>query len=264
MARGVYALAALVSSVLFALVALGCGDGGRAEEAPVSLDPSAAEKRRLDIQARTRRLERALARRERASQHGAAGGDAPRVTKSFIPFPEQRKQEMAEYSQRHYGMRSYRLVDPRVIVQHYTASADAQSAINLFAQDVPDSELHELPGTCAHYVIDRDGTIHQLVPLSLMCRHTVGLNYTSIGIEHAGFSDQQVLSNAAQLRASLNLTRWLRCRFGIEVENVIGHNENTSSPLHRERVARWKTQTHGDFARQSMDVYRSKLRALEC
>ena len=32
-----------------------------------------------------------------------------------------------------------------------------------FAADVPDAELHELPGTCAHFVVDRDGTIYQLV-----------------------------------------------------------------------------------------------------
>ena len=35
-------------------------------------------------------------------------------------------------------------------------------------------------------MIDRDGTIYQLVPLAIMCRHTVGLNYTAIGIEHVG------------------------------------------------------------------------------
>ena len=81
------------------------------------------------------------------------------------------------------------LLRPRVIVQHYTASNSFGSAFNTFARDVPDVELHELPGVCAHYVIDRDGTIHQLVPTTIMCRHTVGLNYTAIGIEHVGTSD---------------------------------------------------------------------------
>ena len=33
-----------------------------------------------------------------------------------------------------------------------------------------------------------------------MCRHTVGLNYTSIGIEHVGLSDAEVLGNPRQLR----------------------------------------------------------------
>ena len=73
----------------------------------------------------------------------------------------------------------------------------------------PDSELHELPGTCAHFVIDTDGTIYQLVPLDTICRHTVGLNYTAIGIEHVGTSDGEMLGNAAQMRASLRLTAWL-------------------------------------------------------
>jgi hypothetical protein len=44
-----------------------------------------------------------------------------------------------------------------------------------------------------------------------MCRHTVGLNWTSIGIEHVGTSDREILANPRQLHASLRLTAWLRC-----------------------------------------------------
>ena len=58
-----------------------------------------------------------------------------------------------------------------------------------FSRNEPDPELHELPGVCSHFVIDRDGTIYRLVPTSIMCRHTVGLNWTAIGIEHVGQSD---------------------------------------------------------------------------
>ena len=108
-------------------------------------------------------------------------------------------------------------------------------------------------------MIDRDGKIYQLVPRSIMCRHTVGLNYTSFGIEHVGSSDAQVMGNSRQLAASLRLTRWLRCRYGIATANVIGHNENRSSRYHRERVARLRDQTHGDFTASTMRTYRSKL-----
>jgi hypothetical protein len=113
-------------------------------------------------------------------------------------------------------------------------------------------------------VIDRDGTIYQLVPLTIMCRHTVGLNYTSIGIEHAGFSDREILGNDAELSASLKLTNWLRCRYGIDVKNVIGHNESLSSPYHRENVASLRGQTHGDWTRADMDVYRRRLARRAC
>ena len=110
----------------------------------------------------------------------------PAIVWKPIPFGAQRKAEMAAYARRHYGIHTWRLTAPKVIVEHYTASDSFSSAYNTFAADVADSELHELPGTCAHFVIDRDGTIYQLVSLTTMCRHTVGLNYTAIGIEHVG------------------------------------------------------------------------------
>jgi N-acetylmuramoyl-L-alanine amidase len=146
-----------------------------------------------------------------------------------------------------------------VIVQHYTASNSFDSAYNTFASNQPDVELNELPGVCTHYIVDRDGTVYRLVPTSIMCRHTVGLNYTAIGIEHVGTSDGQVMGNRRQRRASLRLTRSLQGRYFIRTRNVIGHNENRSSPYHRERVERLRNQTHGDFTRGTMRRYRRLL-----
>jgi hypothetical protein len=90
----------------------------------------------------------------------------------------------------------------------------------------------------------------------------VGLNWTAIGIEHVGSTDAEVLGNPRQLSASLRLTRWLRCRARIDVRNVIGHNESTTSPYHRERVPSLVNQTHADWRRSSMREYRRRLRAL--
>jgi N-acetyl-anhydromuramyl-L-alanine amidase AmpD len=169
---------------------------------------------------------------------------------------------MADYAQRHYGIHDFRLRDPRVIVEHYTVTSSFGPVFDYFSRNEPDPELHELPGVCSHYVIDRDGTIYRLVPTSIMCRHTVGLNYTAIGIEHVGQSDAKVMGNRRQLAASLRLTRALQGRFGIATRNVIGHNENRDSPLHRERVERLRTQTHADFPRAVMDGYRRRLERL--
>ena len=169
---------------------------------------------------------------------------------------------MAQYAARHYGLHTWRLERPQVIVEHYTASNSFSSAWNTFANDAPDSELHELPGTCAHFVIDRDGTIYQLVPLNTMCRHTVGLNWTAIGIEHVGTSDASVLQNPRQIAASLKLTLWLAQRYAISVPNVIGHNESLTSRYYREHYAPWRCQTHGDWVHADMQVYRARLAAL--
>ena len=187
----------------------------------------------------------------------------PRIVWDPIPFGAQRKAETVAYVRRHYGSfmkPTWRLIDPHVIVIHYADAPTFQSVYNTFAPDVPDPELGELPGTCAHFVIDSDGTIHQLVSLGTICRHTVGLNWTAIGIENVGYSDAQVLGDPRQMSANLRLVRWLRCRFDIQVRNVIGHNESLSSPYHHEDVPSLRTQTHGDFNHADMQVYRARLR----
>jgi beta-N-acetylhexosaminidase len=238
-------------------VALVAGGG-----AAVVIAATGKDERHRAAAATTRARHATVAQAQTTATTQASDVPEPKIVRRFIPFGRKRHREMVAYAKRHYGLSTDRLTDPHVIVEHYTDSADAQSAINTFTADTPDVELHELPGVCSHFVIDTDGTIYQLVALNQMCRHTVGLNYTSFGIEHAGFSDGQILHNKAQMRASLQLTRWLRCRFGISIRNVIGHNESLSSPYHHERVARLRNQTHDDWKKADMDVYRRRLAKL--
>lgn len=188
----------------------------------------------------------------------------PPVRQWPIPYGASRRREMAEYSQRHYGEYTYVLAAPKVIVEHYTETATAQEAFNTFAPDVPDNEFHELPNTCAHFLVEPNGRIDQLVPLRLRCRHTTGLNWTAIGIENVGFSDQAILADRAQLTASLRLTRWLRCHYSIALRNVIGHNESLSSPYHHDRVPAFQHQTHSDWNRTDMARYRALLARAPC
>jgi N-acetylmuramoyl-L-alanine amidase len=186
----------------------------------------------------------------------------PPIHRRLIPFPPRRKREMSRYSKRHYGKPGWRLRNPHVIVEHIAVAGSLDAIYSTFAPDRPDPELGELPNVCSHFAVGSNGQIDQFVPLDIRCRHTVGLNYTAIGIEHVGFRDADVLGNSRQLRASLRLTQYLRCRFGIKVRNVIGHSESLSSPYHLELVPSLRHQTHGDWKHASMQVYRSKLRRL--
>jgi N-acetylmuramoyl-L-alanine amidase len=186
----------------------------------------------------------------------------PHIVWKPIPFGPQRRAQMAAYAREHYGIDTWRIQGPHVIVEHYTASDSFSSTWNTFASDAPDGELGGLPGDCSHFVIDTDGTIYQLVPLDTMCRHTVGLNWTAIGIEDVGTSDQQILDNPRELQASLRLTLWLIAKFHIELRNVIGHNESLTSPYHHELDPAWRCQTHGDWVKADMDAYRADLRRL--
>jgi beta-N-acetylhexosaminidase len=183
----------------------------------------------------------------------------PPIVARPIPFGAERRRETTAYVRRHYGRGDWRLRRPKVIVEHYTAGTSFASAWSTFAADVPDGELHELPGTCAHFVVDTDGTIFQLVPLDVVCRHTVGLNDRAIGIEHVGRSAAEVLGDRRQLRASLRLTAWLMHRFAIPLGDVIGHAESLESRYRHERYRPWRCQTHADFTRGEMNAYRADL-----
>jgi hypothetical protein len=194
-----------------------------------------------------------------------AAAPKPRITSDEIPFGKQRKGETAAYSRRHYGLHTWRLRDPRVIVLHYTASSTYAPAWNAFASNAP--VLGELPGTCAHFIIGKNGTIHRIVPLRIQCRHTIGLNYTSIGIEmvqeqlsssHA--SDRAILGRAPQIHAALHLVRWLEARYGIKAKNVIGHAMANDSPYFKDHEG-WRND-HTDWQRRDVRTFRSRLARL--
>lgn len=75
-------------------------------------------------------------------------------------------------------------MQPWLLVYHYTATCHARSALNMLTR--PDS-----PRVSAHILIDRDGTVHQLVPFNRVAWHAgkssweghIGCNNFSIGIE---------------------------------------------------------------------------------
>jgi N-acetylmuramoyl-L-alanine amidase len=182
----------------------------------------------------------------------------PPIVRKPIPYGDRRRHQMAAYSKRHYGVWSWRLKRRLAIVEHYTTGTTWQGAWNHFASNA--RHLGEYPGTCAHFIVHTDGTIYQLVPLWIRCRHTIGMNQLSIGIEHVGRSDAEVLGNARQMRSSLRLTLWLVAKFGIEVRNVIGHGESLQSPLRYERYASWRCLTHSDLRRPAMRTYRGWLK----
>jgi hypothetical protein len=201
------------------------------------------------------------------STFGATKAAAPKpgIRKRLIPYTAKRLNDMAGYSKRHYGQFTYRLENPRQIVIHYAVAGSVDAIYNTFAPNNPDPEFGELPNVCSHFAVGARGETVKFVRPDIRCRHVVGLNHASIGIEHVGFSDGEVLGRKRQLKASLRLTQFLRCRFDIPVKDVIGHNESLRSRFYKELDPDFRGQTHGDFKRRSMRVYRRALARLgEC
>lgn len=131
--------------------------------------------------------------------------------------------------------------------------------------EVSQSRLETRPSRTSRHVLLLGGRPHDCARGLESVEHEAGrgeLPY--IGVEHAGFSDREILDNPAQMTSSLALTRWLRCRYGIAIGNVIGHNESLSSPYHHENVARLRSQAHQDWSEADMDVYRRRLASARC
>ncbi len=184
-----------------------------------------------------------------------------RIVPALIPYPASRLAEMAAYSLRHSGSNTAQL-DPTVIVLHYTAGGTWSSTRDSFAADV--ANLGELPNVCAHFVVDQDGTVYQLVPTSIRCRHTIGLNDVAIGIEMvqaAGsgptWADQQILDRPAQVGAALALVRSLQAQYAIGTGNVIGHAMANAAPQFHDLLG-WHND-HGDWQAADVAVFRSRL-----
>ncbi|OLB64598.1 MAG: hypothetical protein AUI10_10400 [Actinobacteria bacterium 13_2_20CM_2_72_6] len=109
------------------------------------------------------------------------------------------------------------------IVIHDTEGS-LQSTINAF-QD-------PLFYVSAHYVIDTDGTIYQMVRTKDVAWHAGNwwVNTHAIGIEHVGFAAAGNYP-PAQYDASAKLVRWLAHRYGVPLDrqHVIGH-DNVPAP----------------------------------
>jgi hypothetical protein len=178
----------------------------------------------------------------------------PAIVEDFIPFGAKRRAEMVAYSLRHYGQATI-VLHPLVIVLHFTDGPTYGSAHALFSEDVPNTG--ELPGTVSHFIIDKDGTIYQQLPLDIRGRHAIGLNWCAIGIEFvqeggssATWADQQILHRSAQLDAGLRLVAWLQQQYHISDSNVIGHAMANDSPYFKD-LEGWRND-HSDW--QPADV----------
>ena len=112
---------------------------------------------------------------------------------------------------------------PELVVLHYTAMRSAEAALERLCD--PRAEVS------AHYLIDADGTVTQLVAEELRAWHAGAghwrgrgdVNSRSIGIELDNRGDHPFA--AAQMDSLEALLREIMDRWGIPPEGVIGHSD---------------------------------------
>ncbi|MBL8614253.1 MAG: N-acetylmuramoyl-L-alanine amidase [Deltaproteobacteria bacterium] len=156
----------------------------------------------------------------------------PPIIERPVLWNAERERLAMLYFERHKGWppgqdpkRALRM-EPRVIVQHWTAGPTARSAYNTFRAPAQvrrrDRSESNALNLCSHFVVDRDGSIYRLMPEDRMGRHTIGLNHLAIGVENVGDGKRWPLTQA-QVEANAALVRWLAAAYPLT--HLIAHAE---------------------------------------
>ncbi len=152
-----------------------------------------------------------------------------RIIEKPIIFDATRTRLSIDYlKRRHDLVQKTATIEPSMIVLHWTASRTLMGTYNAFNKSILPSDRKAIAGASSlnvssHFLVDRDGTIYQLLPDTTFARHVIGLNYCAIGIENVGSNDFPLTK--AQLFANEKLIRYLAKKYRIEY--LIGHYEHT-------------------------------------
>lgn len=169
------------------------------------------------------------------------------IVQKPIHFSEHRQQRTLDYIREHYGLSPEEItIDPRIIVIHYTAIPTLKGSFEAFESEELPSSRSDISGggsvnVSVQYLVDRDGTIYQLMPSNWMARHVIGLNYSSIGIENVGTLGDLT---EVQLKADIELIRHIK-KSHPAIEYLIGHSEYRcfeESPLWLEKDRDYRTE----------------------
>lgn len=201
--------------------------------------------------------------------HAFSCYDPQVIHQAPIKFNEERIALTRQYQLAHYGINSKSIeIEPKMIVLHWTSIPSFATTFRVF--DSPtfprgSPRIKELPGTLnvsAHFLVDRDGGIYQLMPETWMARHVIGLNHFAIGIENVGGENGLDDLTEAQTKANAFLVCYLKKKYP-EIKYVIGHNEYLrfkKSPLWLERDPNYQTDKYDpglDFVNRVMKLVHS-------
>jgi len=144
-----------------------------------------------------------------------------------INYSEERIRLSLEYLKDHHGLtQKTPTIVPKMIVLHYTAGGTVESNHQYFNKTHLESARNTLKkqstlNVSSQYIVDRDGTIYQLMEPNMFARHTIGLNYCAIGVENIGSKKQPLTEK--QVAANAQLVRYLTKKY--KIEYLIGHSE---------------------------------------
>lgn len=157
-------------------------------------------------------------------------GPSVNIVDKKISFSEDRVKLTKDYIEYHYERTPDDIeINPKIIVLHWTAINSFDSSFTVFNKETLENSRPDLKGAgevnvSIQFLVDRDGTIHRLMPETLMARHCIGLNYNSIGVENVGGAKSRDNMTDQQIEANIELVRYLKDKYP-GIEYLIGHHE---------------------------------------
>ncbi|MDO6473272.1 N-acetylmuramoyl-L-alanine amidase [Maribacter sp. 1_MG-2023] len=185
-----------------------------------------------------------------------------------ITFNEERKMLTLEYLQNRYGLeQDLPKIEPKMIVLHWTVIPTFEKSFEAFDPVTlpnwrPDIKNVSGLNVSSQFMVDRDGTIYQLLPETTMARHVIGLNHCAIGVENVGGTEELPLTKA-QLKSNIWLVKYLNNKY--DIDYLIGHYEYTlfeNHPLWLEIDEGYRT-VKTDPGPEFMDNVRKAVKSLD-
>lgn len=192
------------------------------------------------------------------------------IVQKPIIFTKKRDDLTKEYIKQHYGLTVKDItIEPIAIVLHWTAVIGLEDSFKRLNPETLLSDRKDIASASnlnvsAHFLVDRDGTVYQLMPDNWMARHTIGINYSAIGIENVGGKDNKSEDlTPAQVTANAKLIQYLKTKYS-KIEFLIGHYEyekmqKTGMWLEKDKNYRTKKSDPGE---KFMKAVREKVQIL--
>lgn len=150
----------------------------------------------------------------------------PKYVQWLLPYQEW-TDEYRAYFDRHYHDPRVQL-QPSLICMHYTVTESAEAVWNSFNRGCYMSNGNKgsvFGHVSVHLMIDKDGTVYQLLPFDRRCTGAYGVNHKAISIEMVAADEADLLSRAQQVWSSFCVVRDLMKRYDIPLQGVIAHYE---------------------------------------
>ena len=149
-----------------------------------------------------------------------------RQKKRYLPLEDYESADR-ERNRRLYGEDTV-LLQPTMVVLHFTVIDDAEAVINAFSRPSQLAVGNQRPVTSlvsVHYMVDTDGSIIHLAHEDRMTSGTYGVDHRALAIEMVAKDEKDLMSRPVQLLSTFYLLDDLLKRHEIPVWRVFSHQE---------------------------------------